>query len=80
MFLRVSIAVAVLVELYVEYISVCSLCRCLMTSARREVTLEAIHPGTEEEVTAMAGEDYYDPVTREARPLINLSRRWRDYP
>ena len=51
-----------------------------MTCASREICLEAIHPGTEEEVTAMAGEDYYDPVTREARPLINLSGRWRDYP
>ena len=28
----------------------------------------------------MAGEDYYDPATREARPLISLSGRWRDYP
>ena len=42
-----------------------------MTSARGEVTLEAIHPRIEEEVTAMAGQDYYDPVTKEARPPIN---------
>ena len=51
-----------------------------MTAVAEEVRLEAIHPGTEEEMAAMPGEDCFDPVTREARPLISLSGRWRDFP
>ena len=42
----------------------CVCVQLLMTSSSAAGTLKAIHTVTEEEIMAMSGEDYYDPVTK----------------